>query len=108
MTYTINITKKAKQDIFAAMDYIEYTLFNPQAADNLLDQIENTIIPLSAMPLIHPIIEDSVLQSLQIRYIPVNNYIVFYTVYKETQTVNIIRFLYGKRNWEEILKTELP
>jgi len=105
MTYTVHITEKAEQDILAAVDYIEFTLFNPQAADNLLGAIEKAINPLSEMPLIHSLIEDPILSSHQIRFLPVNNYIMFYAVNEKSKTVNILRFLYEKRNWEEILNS---
>jgi len=32
MTYSIHITRKAKQDMVQAADYIEFTLLNPDAA----------------------------------------------------------------------------
>ena len=34
------------------------------------------------------------------------NYLAFYTVDDATQTVHIVRFLYGKSNWITILKTD--
>ncbi|WP_249028817.1 type II toxin-antitoxin system RelE/ParE family toxin [Tannockella kyphosi] len=35
---------------------------------------------------------------------PVDNYCIFYTINNETTKVNIARVLYGKRNFDTILK----
>ena len=37
MSYQVHITFTAEHDIMRAADYIEFTLKNPTAADNLLD-----------------------------------------------------------------------
>ena len=37
MSYQVHITSTAEHDIMRAADYIEFTLKNPDAADNLLD-----------------------------------------------------------------------
>ena len=37
MSYQVHITSTAEHDIMRAADYIEFTLKNPNAADNLLD-----------------------------------------------------------------------
>lgn len=38
-----------------------------------------------------------------IRYFPVKNYVVFYTVDEEAHMVNILRFLHGTRDWQVLL-----
>ena len=37
MSYQVHITSTAEHDIMRAADYIQFTLRNPDAADNLLD-----------------------------------------------------------------------
>ena len=37
MSYQVHITSTAEHDIMRAADYIEFTLKNPTATDNLLD-----------------------------------------------------------------------
>ena len=39
-----------------------------------------------------------------IRFTLVKNYIAFYVVSEENHTIYIVRFLYGKRDWINILK----
>ncbi len=106
MNYKIHITKTAETDLNTAIDYIEFTLLNPQAADNLLDKTVEAINKLSYMPQIHSLVEDSVLNAWGIRFIVINNYITFFTIDEQLKTVYILRYIYGKRNWIEILKSE--
>lgn len=104
MNWNIHITQEAEQDLNAAADYIEYVLKNPIAADNLIDEAENRFQDLSTDAELHQIISDEVLQSWSIRFIRIKNYLAFYTIAQETNTVYIVRFLYEKSNWKSILK----
>ena len=106
MSYNLHITKMAEDDLNAAADYIEFTLFNPQAADDLLDKADKELSSLAEMPQIHRLVDDPFLNVLGIRFILVNNYMAFVLINEEEKTVYIIRFLYGKRNWIQILKDE--
>ena len=104
MNWNIHITQEAEQDLNAAADYIEYVLKNPISADNLIDEAENRFQDLSTDAELHQIISDEVLQSWSIRFIRIKNYLAFYTIAQETNTVYIVRFLYEKSNWKSILK----
>jgi plasmid stabilization system protein ParE len=108
MKYIIRITEKAMQDINEAADHIEFILMNPEAADNLIEAVETEINKLVSMPERHKIVNDPVLETWEIRMIDINNYLAFYTIDEKEKTVNIIRFLYGKRNWITILSNDLP
>ena len=78
MSYNIHITKTAERDLNNAMDYIEFVLKNPEAADHLLDTAEKKIFDLSDFPESRPLVDDSVLNEWGIRFDNVNNYIAFY------------------------------
>ncbi len=104
MSYRIHITSTAERDIMGAADYIEFTLKNPSAADNLLEVVEAQINSLSELPEKFRLVDDPVLASWDIRFVVINNHLAFYTIDKETQTVTIVRFLYQKSNWNAILR----
>ncbi len=106
MTYGIHITNKGEHDIIEAADYTEFTLLNPAAADSLLDAIEEEAGKLIFMPEKHQIIDDPVLKKWEIRMIPVKKYLAFYVIDENSHTVHIVRFLYGRRNWQKILRCE--
>ena len=104
MSYHLHITSTAEHDIMRAVDYIEFVLKNPQAADNLLDVVTKQIETLSDFPQKFRIVDDPVLASWEIRFVIINNYLAFYTINEEKQTVIVVRFLYKKRNWYSILR----
>ena len=104
MSYHLHITSTAEHDIMRAVDYIEFILKNPLAADNLLDTVSKQIGTLSEFPQKFRIVDDPVLASWEIRFVMINNYLAFYTINEEKQTVIVVRFLYKKRNWYSILR----
>lgn len=104
MSYHLHITSTAEHDIMRAVDYIEFILKNPLAADNLLDTVSKQIGTLSEFPQKFRIVDDPVLASWEIRFVIINNYLAFYTINEEKQTVIVVRFLYKKRNWYSILR----
>lgn len=104
MNYDIHITRSAEKDLNNAVDYITYVLKNPQAADDLLVETGNKIEELSSFPEKFALIDDPVLKAWGIRFTIIKNYIAFYRISEETKTVDIIRFLYGKRDWRALLK----
>jgi toxin ParE1/3/4 len=55
------------------------------------------------MPLRNALVADERLAYKGIRKIMVDNYIVFYIVTEENKTVTIIRMLYGRRGWMNLL-----
>ncbi len=97
MSYQVHITSTAEHDIMRAADYIEFTLKNPDAAT---EQIGS----LADLPQKFRLVDDPVLASWGIRFVIINNYLAFYTIDEEKQTVIIVRFLYQKSNWTSILR----
>ena len=103
MNYCVHITRRAEKDLHHALDYIEFSLKNPQAADSLLDEAEAAMSSLDYMPERYALVDDKLLSAWGIRYIQIKKYLAFYVISKETQTVHIVRFLYGKSDWRSIL-----
>lgn len=104
MKYEIFITAAAETDLNGAVDYIEHVLLNPQAAADLLDEAEDKITELAQFPEKFSLVSDPVLKAWGIRFAAVKNYLIFYTISEPEQRVQIIRFLFRKRNWTSILK----
>jgi len=83
MSYQVHITSTAEHDIMRAADYIEFTLKNPDAADNLLDAATEQIGSLADLPQKFRLVDDPVLASWGIRFVIINNYLAFYTIDEE-------------------------
>ena len=105
--FHIDITEPAENDMIEAAGYIAGQLLNPSAAERLLDDAEAAILSLENMPERHALVSDEDLARLGIRFIPVSNYLIFYIVREENNTVVIQRFLYGRRDWATILKSNV-
>ena len=108
MSYQVHITSTAEHDIMRAADYIEFTLKNPTATDNLLDVATEQIGSLADLPQKFRLVDDPVLASWGIRFVIVNTYLAFYTIDEEKPTVIIVRFLYQESNWPCILRQGFP
>ena len=100
--YTLKYAKSYRDDLKSTVNYIKHSLQNPTAAQKLKDEIKNKYKNLKENPFIYPVVPDEYLASKGYRFIMVNNYMVFYKI-KEKQ-IEIIRFLYGYRDWMNILK----
>lgn len=78
-------------------------LENPIAAINTVNGIIDTAERLSLFPEKHPLVSDNLLAKIGIRMTWYKNYNIFYTYNIETDTVHILRILYNKANWRDIL-----
>jgi plasmid stabilization system protein ParE len=103
MTYTLNITDLAEEDILAAVSYIFNTLKNPSAANDLLDKIERQEKILENTPDIFPSVQDEYLSGKGLKFVKINNYLIFFKIDEDKEIVNVIRFLYGQKDWKNIL-----
>ena len=101
--YFLNITDIAEQDILSAIKYISDVLKSPIAANNLLDEIEKYEGILESTPCIYPFVPDEYLAEKRIKFVIVKNYILFYVIDEDKKIVNVIRFLYSRRDWKNIL-----
>lgn len=102
--YKIIVTYPAQKDLQNAISYISNELKNKEAAFNLLDLVEETVKSLTDMPEKYAVIDDEFLSREDFRFIPIKNYLLLYSVRKETQMVVVQCFLYVRRDWMNILK----
>lgn len=101
--YYVHITETAERDLNRAADYIEFSLKNPQAADDLVDEAETALSSLGHLPERYALADDKLLAALGIRFIQIKSYLAFYAIDQAAGTVHILRFLYGKSDWRFIL-----
>ena len=99
--YKINYYESADNDINSILTYISHNLKNPSAAINLKNKIIKSEKILSLFPHTNKCYENKEYKYFKYK---VKNYLLFYTIDEENKTVNIVRVLYRKRNFEIILK----
>jgi len=101
--YRIEIAGKAKQDLREIYLYVANTLQEPDIAIKLIDKLETEILTLKNMPMRCAPYRDEQLKRRNLRKLIVDNYLVFYTIYEKNQTVFIVRILYARRDWINLL-----
>lgn len=101
--YTIKMTPMAADDLGNIYRYISEELFTASAATNILKRIEKEIIRLKEFPFSCNYVADEFLRNKGYRKLIVDNYIVFYLTKEEKDQVIIMRVLYGKQNYENLL-----
>ena len=98
MIFRVNITRQAEEDLRGIFEYIAYELHSFQNAFGQLGRLEEEIGSLERMPDRYRAYEREPWFSRGLRIMPVDNYLVFYVPCRDTQTVDVIRVLYGGRN----------
>lgn len=104
MTYNIFSSNLFEEDLNTSLDYIEFSLRNPQAADNLFDEVTHSIASLAHMPKRCAIVDDMLLAAQEIRSLAVKNHLIFFVVDETAHAVHLIRFLYGRSDWRSTLR----
>ena len=101
--YELDFLPVAKQDINEIILYISDTLGAPQAALDLLDALESSILHLKKFPYMCRIYNIGMPLDFEYRALPVKNYLVFHVVLEDKKMVEIYRVIYAKRDMTKIL-----
>jgi plasmid stabilization system protein ParE len=105
-TYKVRLTDKAEQDLIQLFEYISETLFMPSAAKRIYSEIKAACLSLDQSPKRGPLVQFEPFRSMGIRWIPAQNYTIFFVADDDTLTVNILRILYKRREWRVLLSEE--
>ena len=98
MIYSVQITSRAESDLREIYGYIAYELLSPPTAVRQLQRLEEEILSLDQMPNRYPAYLEEPWHSRGLRVMSVDNYLVFYIPDAATQTVSVIRVMYGGRD----------
>lgn len=102
-SYQVLISNPAENDLSEIGRYITRELLEPKIAQNVLKRVGAAILELEQIPLRGAVIADDSLANQGIRRLLVDNYVIFYVVFNEKETVTVVRILYSKRNWKNLL-----
>lgn len=98
MVYSVKITNQASEDLKSLYEYIALELNSFENAEAQLSRLEENILNLKDMPYRFKAYEQEPWKTRGLRTMPVDNYLVFYIPNDDTQTVTVIRVMYGRRN----------
>jgi toxin ParE1/3/4 len=102
-SYKLKFTPIAKDDLDVIYQYISEYLVAPKAADDLIDDIETSIMRLEDFPYSGSPVSDDILSSRGYRKLIVKNYIAFHLIDEAEKQVVIMRVLYGAQQYENLL-----
>lgn len=103
--YNVQFSNEAKNDFIDIIKYIKYNLQENNLATKLSLKIRENIKLISINPEIHSVIDDEFIKKLELRKSRVDNYLIFYRIIESEKTIQIVRIMYGRRNWNNILDT---
>ena len=101
-SYSAVYSPEALNDLKDIYAYIAQELLAPDTALNQVNRIRKEIRSLDFMPSRYALVDWEPWKSMGMRKVPVDNFVVFYTVDSDSMTVAIIRIVYGGRNIESI------
>ena len=99
--YNIVFSPEAINDLEETKAYITEELCNEQAAVKTVANILKDIRMLSELPESAPLLSSVVEFDANYRFLVCGNYVAFYRL--EGNEVKIVRILYGRRNYMQIL-----
>lgn len=103
MSYKLVVSKPAEKDLADILQYISKDLSAPKAASDFLDEVLKCYDNVSANPLMYALCDNDRLKVQEYRKAIIKNYIMFYRVDETNNTVYIIRFVYGRRDYINLL-----
>ena len=96
--YEVVYLPTARKQLMDAALYIATELSSPDAAENLLTEVDEQVGKLCSHPYRRPVYPTLYAMKHEIRFFPVKNYLIFYVVKEELKTVEIWRFLHQRQN----------
>ena len=102
--YKIAYLPLALHDLLSIVKYIKEKLHNPQAAEDLAEEIVAKIENLKDFPYANRVYLPLKELKQEYRRMVVKNYLIFYWVDEENKTVTVARVIYSRRDYLEELK----
>ena len=101
-SYDIVYSPQALNDLKDIYAYIAPYLLVPDTAQNQVNRIRKEIRSLDFMPSRYALVDWEPWKSMGMHKVPVDSFVVFYTVDSDSMTVTVIRIVYGGRDIESI------
>ncbi|CRH76363.1 type II toxin-antitoxin system RelE/ParE family toxin [Gardnerella pickettii] len=102
-SFDILVTQDAENDLKNIRDYIASNISKKTSA-RIINIIKFNIERLSLFPQFAPVVKYEPWNSLGVRRIVVKNFLIYYRVDLEKNTVYILKVTYGKCNQQTVLE----
>lgn len=104
--YAVRYSPAARDDLKSIYSYIAFNLKEKQTAKNQADRIRSAVRSLAQFPNRHEKVDWGPWDSMGMRKMPVDRYIVFYLVDEENRTATVTRIFYGGRDIEGMIQNK--
>ena len=94
--YSFSFTPLAFQDLDDALAYISEQLLNPQAATELLDELEHTLASVCEFPYAFSDCSVYLFSDQNIRHVMVKNYVLVFEINEGEGKIIVLRFRYAR------------
>ena len=94
--YSFSFTPFALQDLDDALSYISEQLSNPQAATELLDELEHTLASVCEFPYAFSDCSVYLISDQNIRHAMVKNYVLVFEINESEGSIIVLRFRYAR------------
>lgn len=102
--YEVRVTTQAQEQIRDIAYYIAVTLHAPDAAQAMVDDLDEVFETISQNPERQFLVEEEPWHSEGVRKIKVKNYLVYFWIDVENAAVQVIGVCYAKRDQTKFLK----
>lgn len=106
--YGVFYSPAAFNDLQTIYAYIACDLGNSIAGAAQEARIRKEIRELSYFPLRYERVDWEPWHSMNVRKLPVDNFVAYYAVDEAIQEVTVLRIFYGGQNVEELISSNLP
>ncbi len=100
--YRVAYAPEALDDLKAIYTYLAQVLQAPGTAQELVGRLRSQIRALDQLPARYPLVDWAPWNRMGMHKMPVGNFVVFYTVDRESAAVTVIRIVYGGRDLESL------
>ena len=101
--YDVVLETTATLDLYGILDYNTEVLKSPESASRIYRLIKNQVLSLDVMPYRFPLVREEPFASMGVHLMPVESYNAFYIINEQKSEVHILRILYNRREWQNIL-----
>lgn len=98
MRYEVKLTTQAIEQIQEIVQYISKILFVLETAQKWLDSLQCEIRKLDSMPSRYPLTAEEPWRTKGIRKMPFKNFLVYYLIDEDKNSVWVTAVIYGRRN----------
>ena len=103
MSYRVQLSETAKQDLREISFYIAEQAKNKDIARNFVNELRIKCNRLTEFPKAGALPKDHLLRSMEYRFIPHQEYLIFYTVDEKEQTVNVLAIFNARKDYLRVM-----